>query len=107
MKPRHKQFQDKRVVTGTGKGKVIGYVGEFDVYIEEYIPEYHEDLPRTLTVIGPTDVYPRTNYDCFAVENGGIRSIPSVDLNITPYHMCLLYALCIEHGILEGETNET
>jgi len=28
------------------------------------------------------------------------------DLHITPYHMCLLYALCIEHGIIKGEPDE-
>ena len=83
--------------------RLVGYVEEFDVYIDDYIPESDGDYPPTLTVIGPTDVYPRTNYDCFAVENGSIRSIPTVDLNLTPYHMCLIYALAIEHGLIKEQ----
>lgn len=105
MEPRHVKLQSRN--RAPMQDRLVGYVEEFDVYIDDYTPEYDGDSPPTLTVIGPTDVYPRTNYDCFAVENGGIRSIPSVDLNITPYHMCLLYALCIEHGILEGKPDET
>ena len=107
MEPRHEQLHDRRVIRNGGSRTFLGYVEEFDVYISDYIPEYDGDAQPTLTLVGPTDVYRETNYDCFAVASRGIRPLPSVDLNVTLYHMCLLYALCIEHGLLKGEPNET
>jgi hypothetical protein len=103
MKPRHTQIHDRHTIRHGGKGNLLGYVEEFDVYIQEHTPEYDGDSAPMLTLVGPPIVYPRTNYDCFAVMNGGIRPMPSVDLNITPYHMCLLYALCIEHGLIKEQ----
>ena len=76
----------------------IGYVEEFDVYFDA---TEHVDCP--LTIIAEERGLNGHNFDGFVVDGNEITPAALHDLNVTPYHMCLLYALAIENGIIKGE----
>ena len=81
-----------------------GYIEEFDLYLSK-----ENDSENPVTLVGEEYVKYGHNYDCFALDNGQIISsdgYEQMDLHVTPYHMCLLYAACIEQGLIEEQGNE-
>ena len=78
--------------------RFIGYVEEFDIYLAK-----RNNGLMMIIVVASEDTYPETNFDAFEIVRGELHSLLPIDLNVTPYHMCLLYALAIENGIIKGE----
>ena len=98
MKPRwepgypEKSYPDERL---------IGYVEEFDVYFDA-----NDEADYPITVIAEERGSRGHNFDSFRVTGNTLEPADYQDLTITPYHMCLLYALAIEHGLIKGEDDE-
>jgi len=96
MKPRH---------TPTYKASdypediLVGYVGDFDVYIDFTDPCESEGA---VTVVAAR---PRNrgshNFDVYSVRANTLEVLGTPDLHLDLHHMCLLYALCVEQGILD------
>ena len=77
----------------------IGYADEFDLYVTT-----RDNGQKVIVVVASEDTYPMTNFDAFEAKHGALHPLMPVDLHVTPYHMCLIYAAAIEHGLLKGET---
>tara|TARA_R110000822_G_scaffold71205_1_gene171803 strand:+ start:812 stop:1108 length:297 start_codon:yes stop_codon:yes gene_type:complete len=98
MKPRHEPNYN---VDDYLDDRLVAYIEEFDLYINPNAEDRHP-----VTLVGAKEVG-RSNFRCFSIEDNYL--IPSrhtfAALHVTPYHMCLLYAACIEHGIItpQGE----
>ena len=80
------------------RDRFIGYAEEFDLYIAT-----RENGQELIWVVASKDTYPKTNFDAFEAKRGALHSLRPVDLHVTPYHMCLIYAAAIEHGLLKQE----
>ena len=80
----------------------IGYAEEFDVYFDA---DEHSECP--ITVVAEKRGLHGHSFDGFGVNGNEITPAPHPDLNVTPYHMCLIYALALEHGIIKGEEGGT
>ena len=100
MKPRHEPNYD---IDAFPDEFFAGYIEEFDLYISK---DAESETPVTL--VGDVKGVSGHNYDCFNIENGRLvdYDFDPRDLHITPYHMCLLYAACIEHGLIEEQDSE-
>jgi hypothetical protein len=96
MKPRYEPMYDPEEFSDV----FVGYVEEFDMYIDT------ESEGEHITILGPEKGDYGTNHDVFYIINGVITSKMEIDLNITPYHMCLIYAKAIEHGLIKEQTDE-
>lgn len=81
----------------------IGYIEEFDLYLDT-----SQGCDQPITLVGEWNNASEFNYDCFEIDNGQIinSGYEQQDLRLTPYHMCLLYAACIEHGLIKEQDNE-
>ena len=92
--------------------KFVGYIGEFDLYVSLHDDDdFSEPARFPLTLVGHErgPVEDRDyNYDTYTIRDGAI--VPHFNvmqtLHLTPYHMCLLYAAAIEHGLLKEAPNE-
>ena len=80
--------------------RFFGYVGEFDLYFGS---DKEEDV--FLTLIAEAEGPSGLDFDIYAIENGALRPMARVDLHLTPYHMCLLYAAAVEHGVIKEQEN--
>jgi hypothetical protein len=106
VKPRYKPSYD---ATQYPHDKFVGYIEEFDLYItlhDDDDPSEPARFPLTLVgkERGPFDDR-GYNFDTFSIERGVIvhHEDSVATLNVTPYHMCLIYAAAIEHGLIKGE----
>jgi hypothetical protein len=82
------------------KDKFLGYANDLDVWLES----------GGLVVVGPTERKVNEdndmNYDSFnVVGNRLVMQGCPVDLHIDVHDMCLIYALCTEHGIFKENEN--
>ena len=86
--------------------KFLGYANDLDVWLLEH--------KNRLVVVGPEERRIKKdvdlddyNYDAFDVVDGVLVMLDErVDLNIDVHDMCLIYALCVEHGLIKVNTNE-
>lgn len=91
--------------------KFAGYIGEFDLYVslhDEDDPSEPARFPLTLVGEERGPVEDREyNYDTYKIIDGAIVPHFNVQqtLHLTPYHMCLLYAAAIEHGLIKEQTD--
>ena len=99
MKPRYEPAYDQ---TNYPKETLVGYIEEFDMYIDETNPD-----GDVITLIGERLEDQVNNFDTFRVNGNELERVYPTDLNITPYHMCLIYAKAIEHGVIKEAPNET
>jgi hypothetical protein len=82
----------------------MGYANDLDVWLLD-------DKDRII-VVGPDEkrIYlddEDFNFDAFdAVDDNLVMLDERVDLHIDVHDMCLIYALCVEHGLLKENTNE-
>jgi len=91
MEPRHTPSYD---VTDFPNDKFVGYIAEFDVYIDQRKEVRH---PLTL-VCSPNPDRKESSFMCIGIVDGALvpyEGILGTIVHITPYHMCLLYALCV------------
>jgi hypothetical protein len=82
--------------------RFVGYIEEFDMYIDA---DKHADFPIALVSGERGDRGPL--HDIFSLDGNELIRDDSPELNITPYHMCLIYAKAIEHGLIKDAPNET
>ena len=106
MKPRHDPCYDQ---TDYPNEKFVGYIEEFDLYITPHDYDDPSEPARfPLTLVGeergPVDDR-EYNFDTYAIEGGIImpHSDTLTTLNVTPYHMCLIYAAAREHGLIKEQ----
>jgi hypothetical protein len=106
MKPRYEPQYD---ATQYPNDKFVGYIEEFDLYITPHDDDDPSEPARfPLTLVGkergPVDDR-EYNFDTYMIERGIImpHSDNLTTLNVTPYHMCLLYAAAIEHGLIKEQ----
>lgn len=83
----------------------LSYAGLFDVWFDD---EGDGDRPL-VSVVGPSKTKivegGGNNFDTFfVVENNLVRGSQE-DLHIDPYHMCLIYQLCVENNIVREDPN--
>jgi len=97
MKPRHEPTYDQ---SDYPNEKFVGYIEEFDMYIDIA----HGD--ELITIVGPRSEDHMNNFDTFRLNGNELEQIPHPDLRITPYHMCLIYAKAIEHGVIKEQNDE-
>lgn len=78
----------------------LGYANDLDVW-------YDPDEP-CVCVVGPDHrrLNPDPsghNFDAFSIKDGllEIFEVQKQDLHIDVHDMCLIYALCVEHGLCE------
>jgi len=99
-KPRWRATSD---VTDDATAIFLGYANDLDVWLRE-------EKDRII-VVGPEEkrIYPDDedfNYDAFdAVDDNLVMSEERVDLHIDVHDMCLIYALCVEHGLFKENEN--
>lgn len=80
-----------------------GYANDLDVW--------WDDDRELVVVVGPYEkkIYKKgdTNFDAFEVVDGVlIMEEGPKDIHIDVHDMCLIYAICVEHGLLKENTNE-
>lgn len=81
----------------------LGYAGRFDVW---YSPLGDHYTVPGLTIVGPDSTkikYGGHNFDTYEFDTGGLVLDGAQDLNIDPYHMCLIYQLCEENNLFVRE----
>jgi hypothetical protein len=76
----------------------IGYADEFDLYVSN-----RDSGRRGIIIVASSDLYPKTNFDAFEGKHDVLVPLMPRDLHLTPYHMCLIYAAAIEHGLIKQE----
>lgn len=76
----------------------IGYADEFDLYVAN-----RDSGRRGIIIVASSDLYPKTNFDAFEGQQDSLVPLMPRDLHLTPYHMCLIYAAAVEHGLIKGE----
>jgi hypothetical protein len=67
-----------------------------------------DDDREIVVVVGPkekqVDADGDTNFDAFDIVDGTLKIQDGyVDLHIYVHDMCLIYALCVEKGVLDGK----
>ena len=83
--------------------KFLGYANDLDVW--------HDPISSEIFIVGPESRLIRPdspcNFDAFNIVDGNIigRSVVE-DIHIDVHDMCLIYALCVKHGLLKENTNE-
>lgn len=99
MKPRHEPNYN---VDDYLEDRLVAYIEEFDLYINPNAEDRH-----TVTIVGPKEAG-RNNFRCYKTEGNHLTPSPHIMAapNVTPYHMCLLYAACIEHGLIKETSDE-
>ena len=80
----------------------VGYIEEFDLYIDF---DEHSEFP--ITLVAEVNGERGHNFDGFRLNGNEIEPATQPDLHITPYHMCLIYAAAIEHGLIKEQDNGT
>jgi hypothetical protein len=84
---------------GSPSATFLGYANDLDVWFE------HEK--KRIDVVGPKSrVLPNGgfNFDSFLLEYGVLAPLDrNGDIHIDVHDMCLIYALCVEKGVLNGE----
>ena len=78
--------------------RFLGYANDLDVWLLEY--------KNRLFIVGPEEkcITPSSefNYDAFDIKDGALDMLEErVDLHIDVHDMCLIYALCVEHGLFK------
>lgn len=86
-------------LVGGPSATFLRYANDLDVWFE------HEK--SRIDVVGPKSrVLPNSefNFDSFLLEDGVLApSDRNGDLHIDVHDMCLIYALCVEHGVFKGD----
>jgi hypothetical protein len=88
--------------SGSEEDSFLGHAGPFDVWLDERA--IHEGL--LIAVVGPDSTKTAEgghNFDTFRVFGGLLNRDDQEDLHIDPYHMCLIYQLCVENNIFVRE----
>ena len=83
--------------------RFLGYANDLDVWLIH--------VKDRIIVVGPEEKRVKKdvdlddyNYDAFDIEDGVLVMLDErVDLNIDVHDMCLIYALCVEHGVFKEE----
>ena len=78
--------------------RFIGYADEFDLYSAT-----RDSGHKVIIIVASSDLYPKTNFDAFEGKQDSLVPLMPRDLHLTPYHMCLIYAAAVEHGLIKGE----
>lgn len=81
----------------------LGYAGPFDVW---YGPQGVQYQAPGITIVGPDSTKINRgghNFDAYELDTGGLVIDGVQDLNIDPYHMCLIYQLCEENNVFVRE----
>jgi hypothetical protein len=97
MKPRHDPCYDQ---TDYPNEKFVGYIEEFDMYIDA------DQVDGKITLVGDRLPDHVNNFDCFEVNGNELVHVTPIDLHVTPYHMCLIYAKAVEHGLIKEQEDE-
>lgn len=86
---------------GTTTDEFLGYANELDVWLDMV-----DNQGKGIAIIGPDSKLLKgvgaCNFDVFTIS--GDTLIPYSqprDVHIDPYDMCLIYALCVEHGVFD------
>ena len=87
------------------KDAFLGYVGPFDVWFDDEGDGDHS----LVVVVGPSKTKivegGGHNFDTFRVFGDMLERDDQEDLHIDPYHMCLIYQLCVENNIVREDPN--
>lgn len=86
---------------GTTTDEFLGYANELDVWLDMV-----DNQGRGIAIIGPDSKLLKgegaCNFDVFTISGDTLIPYPQPrDVHIDPHDMCLIYALCVEHGVLE------
>jgi len=70
-----------------------------------------DDGRKILVVVGPAEKQINTeggiNFDAFDTIDGALKIQDSpIDLHIDVHDMCLIYALCVQHKLLDEDYND-
>jgi hypothetical protein len=100
MEKNEPRWKSTNNLTADDYTKFLGYANDLDVWL---LP-----IKSRLLVVGPMSK--RTapdsdhNYDAFDIEDGVLVLLDEpIDLYIDVHDMCLIYALCAEHGVFKGD----
>ena len=81
-----------------GTERFIDYADEFDLYVAN-----RDSGHKVILIVASSDSCLNTNFDAFEGKQDRLVPLTPRDLHITPYHMCLIYAAAIEHGLIKQE----
>lgn len=81
----------------------LGYANELDVWLDMV-----DNQGKGVVIIGPDSklLKPASggacNFDVFTISGDTLTPYSQPrDVHIDPHDMCLIYALCVEHGVFE------
>jgi hypothetical protein len=97
MKPRWEPLYQQSNFT---QEVFVGYVAEFDMYID-----WDKEAISVVTLVSEHSGALGYNFESFRKHDEQLVLADEFaqDLNITPYHMCLIYAKAIEHGLIKEQ----
>lgn len=85
----------------------LGHAGPFDLWYDPAFENSDGEIAKLVTIIGPEEymVGKRNNFDNYKItEEGNLVHTDAVkDLHIGVDHMCEIYRLCMEKGLLNGQ----
>lgn len=80
--------------------KFLGYANDLDVWFDGFREVVIVVGPKQRLIRGDKDI----NFDAFDIIDGTLKIQDSPkDLHIDVHDMCLIYALCVEKGVLDGK----
>lgn len=92
--------------SGVTTDEFLGYANELDVWLDMV-----DNQGKGIAIIGPDSKLLKgegaCNFDVFTIS--GDTLIPYSqprDVHIDPHDMCLIYALCVEHGVFNQNNKE-
>ena len=80
--------------------KFLGYANDLDVWFDDFREVVIAVGPKQRLIHEDRDI----NFDAFDILDGTLKIQDSPkDLHIDVHDMCLIYALCVEKGVLDGK----
>lgn len=98
----HPRWAPSYGVPATENDEFLGYAGPFDVWFDNNLSSFH-DGPVIVVVCDESTKGGTYNFDTFRVLGENLEPVEPQDLNIDPYHMCLIYQLCVDNNIFVRE----
>jgi len=86
--------------SGVFEDKFLGYANDLDVWFDDYRKVVIAVGPKQRLIREDKDI----NFDAFDIIDGTLKIQDGPkDLHIDVHDMCLVYALCVEKGLINGE----
>lgn len=89
----------------------LGHAGPFDLWYDPDFEDSNGDIEPLLTIVGPEGymVGKRNNFDNYRITEDGnlVHADAAKDLHIGLDHMCEIYRVCMEKGLLDANAVET